>query len=98
MSMVVESIDNYAIRFAENLAICREIRKPSSSPLMGFAKNPSVIGKPPGGDIFIDCGPRRGVDPTDKLDWTAECILIAERQIEEVYAMVRDWTPIDIFA
>ncbi len=54
--------------------------------------------KSPGGDIFIHGGPRRGIDPMDKRDWTAGCISVTNRQIEEVYAMVRDGTPIDIYA
>lgn len=54
-------------------------------------------GKSPGGDIFIHGGPRRGIDPLDKRDWTAGCISVTDRQIEEIYAMVRDDTPIDIY-
>lgn len=55
-------------------------------------------GQSPGGDIFIHGGPRRGIDPINKRDWTAGCISVTNRQIEEVYAMVRDGTPIDIYA
>ncbi len=55
-------------------------------------------GKSPGGDIFIHGGPRRGIDPMDKRDWTAGCIAVTDRQIEEIYAMVPDGTPIDIIA
>ncbi|WP_036760835.1 L,D-transpeptidase family protein [Leisingera daeponensis] len=55
-------------------------------------------GKSPGGDIFIHGGPRRGIDPMNKRDWTAGCISVSDRQIEEVYAMVRDGTPIEIYA
>lgn len=55
-------------------------------------------GKSPGGDIFIHGGPRKGIDPMDKQDWTAGCISVTDRQVEEVYAMVRDGTPIGIFA
>lgn len=55
-------------------------------------------GKSPGGDIFIHGGPRRGIDPTNVRDWTAGCISVTDREIEEVYAMVRDGTPINIFA
>lgn len=55
-------------------------------------------GKSPGGDIFIHGGPRRGKDPMNKQDWTAGCISVTNRQIEEVYAMVRDGTPIQIYA
>ncbi|MGR3638846.1 L,D-transpeptidase family protein [Alterinioella nitratireducens] len=55
-------------------------------------------GRSPGGDIFIHGGPRRGIDPTNVRDWTAGCITVSDRQIEEIYAMVRDGTPIDIYA
>ncbi|MGB1266137.1 MAG: L,D-transpeptidase family protein [Nereida ignava] len=55
-------------------------------------------GKSPGGDIFIHGGPRRGIDPMNKQDWTAGCIAVTDRQIEEIYAMVRDGTPIYIYA
>jgi murein L,D-transpeptidase YafK len=55
-------------------------------------------GKSPGGDIFIHGGPRRGIDPMNKQDWTAGCISVTDRQVEEIYAMVRDGTPIDIYA
>lgn len=54
-------------------------------------------GKSPGGDIFIHGGPRPGKDRTDLDDWTAGCISVSDRQIEEIYAMVRDGTPIDIY-
>ncbi len=54
-------------------------------------------GREPGGDIFIHGGPRPGVDPI-KSDWTAGCIVATDREIEDIYAMVRDGTPIDIFA
>ncbi len=52
----------------------------------------------PGKDIFIHGGPRRGIDPMNVRDWTAGCISVTDRQIEEIYAMVRDGTPIDIYA
>lgn len=55
-------------------------------------------GQPPGGDIFIHGGPRRGIDPMNVRDWTAGCISVTDSQIEEIYAMVRDGTPIDIYA
>ncbi len=55
-------------------------------------------GKSPGGDIFIHGGPRRGIDPVNKQDWTAGCIAVTDRQIEQIYAMVRDGTPIYIYA
>lgn len=55
-------------------------------------------GKSPGGDIFIHGGPRPGIDPTDEQDWTAGCIALTDRQVEVVYAMVPDGTPIYIYA
>lgn len=52
------------------------------------------MGKPPGGDIFIHgrAGKHRGKG----TDWTAGCISVADREIEDVYAMVRDGTAVDI--
>ena len=55
-------------------------------------------GRSPGGDIFIHGGPRPGIDPTNVRDWTAGCISVTDRQIEDIYAMVKDGTPIDIYA
>ncbi len=55
-------------------------------------------GRSPGGDIFIHGGPRPGIEPTDVHDWTAGCIAVTDRQIEDIYAMVKDGTPIHIFA
>lgn len=55
-------------------------------------------GKSPGSDIFIHGGPRRGIDPVGVRDWTAGCISVTDREIEEIYAMVGDGTPIDIYA
>lgn len=48
----------------------------------------------PGGDIFI-----HGQEHPRKLvrgDWTWGCIAVTNRQIEDVYAMVGDGTPIQI--
>ncbi len=52
------------------------------------------IGKSPGGDIFIHGRPwknRKG-----GRDWTAGCIAVNNREIEQIYSMVRDGTPITI--
>ncbi len=54
-------------------------------------------GRSPGGEIFIHGGPRPGIDPI-KPDWTAGCIAVTDSEIEHIYAMLRDGTPIDIFA
>lgn len=51
-------------------------------------------GRDPGGDIFIHGGPRRK-DPRGP-DWTAGCISVSDKEIEEIWVMVYDGTPIDI--
>lgn len=53
------------------------------------------MGKDPGGDIFIHGGPTRLKDMF-RRDWTAGCISVSNREIREIYAMVRNGTPIDI--
>ncbi len=50
-------------------------------------------GKPPGGDIFIHGGPNERVR---RKDWTAGCIAVTDRQMEEIYSMVKTGTPIFI--
>jgi len=52
----------------------------------------AAAGKSPGGDIFIHGRSGRGGRP----DWTAGCIAVSDRAIEEIYAMVREGTPITI--
>lgn len=55
-----------------------------------------VNGWRPGGDIFIHGrGPRH---KRARGDWTDGCISVTDRQMEDIYAMVRDGTPIAIFA
>ena len=56
----------------------------------------SAMGQDPGGDIFIHGGPPRGSDRNRK-DWTAGCISVTNREVEDIYAMVRTGTPIDIY-
>lgn len=56
----------------------------------------AAMGKDPGGDIFIH-GDRRKQDPRGK-DWTAGCIAVKDKQMEDIYAMVQLGTPIDIHA
>ena len=55
------------------------------------------MGVDPGGDIFIHGGPRPKIDRTG-ADWTAGCIAVTNRQIEQVYAMVRLGTPVNILS
>lgn len=54
-----------------------------------------AVGKSPGGDIMIHGG-RRPMDPKVR-DWTWGCISVSDKEIESVYAMVRDGTRIDIY-
>jgi len=55
-----------------------------------------AMGKSPGGEIFIHGEPLafRPKGP----DWTAGCIAVKNREIELIYAMVRDGTPITLRA
>ena len=55
--------------------------------------NAAAMGKPPGGDIFIHGGPPY---KATKSEWTAGCIAVTDKQIEEIYAMVKPGTPIFI--
>lgn len=54
-----------------------------------------AAGKSPGGDIFIHGKPnkRTGTGP----DWTAGCISVKNREMEDIYAMVKDGTPISLY-
>lgn len=53
-------------------------------------------GKSPGGDIFIHGEPNAYA--VLSRDWTAGCISVKNREMEDVYAMVRNGTPITILA
>lgn len=52
-------------------------------------------GKRPGGDIFIHGGSKRYGKRSD--DWTAGCIAVRNREMKQIYAMVRNGVPIDIY-
>mgnify|MGYP001125027891 CR=1 FL=1 len=52
-------------------------------------------GVSPGGDIFIHGTPRQF---RRQKDWTVGCIAVPDREMRHIYAMVREGTPIDIFA
>ena len=54
----------------------------------------AALGKPPGGDIFIhgESSPFK----RRREDWTWGCIAVTNREMEDVYAMVRNGTPIQI--
>lgn len=53
------------------------------------------LGVDPGGDIFIHGESRR--KGTRRPDWTWGCISVTNREMEDIYAMVRDGTPITIY-
>lgn len=53
-----------------------------------------ALGKSPGGDIFIHGRPKKYRN--GKPDWTAGCIAVKDREMEDIYAMVKDGTPITI--
>lgn len=54
-----------------------------------------ALGKDPGGDIFIH---GQGKSFTFLIpDWTWGCIAVTDDEMEEIYAMVRDGTPISIY-
>jgi murein L,D-transpeptidase YafK len=53
----------------------------------------AAVGRDAGGEIFIHgTPPRNEGDP----DWTVGCIAVTNDEIEQLYAMVRDGTPIFI--
>jgi murein L,D-transpeptidase YafK len=56
-----------------------------------------ATGIDPGGNIFIHGGPRRAADRR-KQDWTAGCIAVSDREIEEIWSMVPTGIPITILA
>ncbi len=53
-----------------------------------------ALGQDPGGDIFIHGTPKLfgGRD-----DWTWGCIAVTNDEMEDIYAMVQDGTPISIY-
>ena len=53
-----------------------------------------ALGKSPGGDIFIHGTPKKF---RKKDDWTWGCISVTNKEIEDIYAMVKIGTVIDIF-
>ncbi|MBO6865939.1 MAG: L,D-transpeptidase family protein [Pseudomonadota bacterium] len=52
------------------------------------------LGKSAGGDIFIHGGPPKGSGYKRFTDWTWGCIAVSDAQIEDIYAMVKNGTPI----
>lgn len=60
---------------------------------IAFAKSK---GKSPGGDIFIHGQPNGWVGPTLNRDWTDGCIAVSNAEIEQLWNLIPDGTPIDI--
>ncbi|WP_424972203.1 L,D-transpeptidase family protein [Dinoroseobacter sp. S76] len=55
-----------------------------------------ALGQSPGGDIFIHGQPNL-TRPRTGENWTAGCIAVTNREMEDIYAMVKNDTPIDIY-
>jgi len=53
-------------------------------------------GRSPGGDIFIHGQPNGYGGPTISYDWTDGCIAVSNAEIEELWQIVPDGTPIEI--
>ncbi len=60
------------------------------------AEKARAIGKSPGGDIFIHGQDHKARRRTNKGDWTHGCIAVSNKEMERIYAMVRNGTPITI--
>lgn len=55
------------------------------------------LGVPTGGDLFIHGLPNDYEGPTQQLgDWTEGCIAVTNVEIEEIWRVVADGTPIEI--
>jgi murein L,D-transpeptidase YafK len=64
-----------------------------SYPDVNDATAAQLLGQPPGGNIYIHGGP---TGPIYQRDWTAGCIAVTDKEIEQIYAMVRDGTIVNI--
>lgn len=58
-------------------------------------ENARKLGEDPGGDIFIHGTPSRFA--ARGPDWTWGCIAVSNREIEDIYAMVKTGTRISIY-
>lgn len=54
----------------------------------------AALGKKPGGDIFIHG--QETPEKKNRSDWTWGCISVDNKEIENIYAMVGDGTPIAV--
>lgn len=60
---------------------------------IAFAKSK---GKSAGGDIFIHGQPNAWIGPTLNRDWTDGCIAVSNAEIEQLWTLIPDGTPITI--
>ncbi len=56
----------------------------------------AAYGRSPGGDIFIHGQPNALASGRMRGDWTDGCIALTNEEIEELWAIVPDGTPIEI--
>ena len=64
-----------------------------------YKKNASQRGVPPGGDIMIHCLPNGFgwlAAAHRALDWTDGCVAVTNTEMDEIWALVPDGTPIEI--
>ena len=54
----------------------------------------AALGLPPGGEIFIHGTPSNVIG---MVDWTVGCIAVTNSEMEQIYAMVKNGTPIWIY-
>ena len=54
-----------------------------------------ALGQSPGGDIFIHG--QKSPRIRNRGNWTAGCISVTNKEVEQIYAMVGRGTPIDIY-
>lgn len=64
-----------------------------SYPNQADRERAAALGQSPGGDIFIHGWSR---NPIRRRDWTAGCISVKDREMEMIYAMVKEGTVIHI--
>lgn len=55
-----------------------------------------ALGQSPGGDIFFHGRPNLNPRKRRGPDWTAGCIAVTNKEMREMYAMVRNGTVVDI--
>jgi murein L,D-transpeptidase YafK len=54
------------------------------------------LGVSPGGDVFLHGLPNDFHGPSGLADWTEGCIAVTNQDIDEIWRMVADGTPIEI--